>query len=217
MSLTMSLIRPILRNALLILGLTALPFLPVQAQPTDPAAAETETAIFAGGCFWCVEKDFDHVDGVLETTSGYIGGRFPNPTYENHVAAGDREAVQIIYDPSVVDYESLVHSFFRTVDPLDGGGQFCDRGHSYTTAIYVLDEHQRAIAEAEAAQAEESLGRSIETEIVDAPTFWPAEEYHQDYYRKNPLRYQFYRASCGRDRRVDQVWGEAAYAGVDHD
>lgn len=187
-----------------------------QSADTQVTEVTGETAIFAGGCFWCVEKDFDHVEGVLQTTSGYIGGRHDNPTYQSHVASGDREAVEIIYDPSVVTYEELTHSFFRTVDPLDDGGQFCDRGHSYTTAIYVLDEDQRAIAQDAAAAASADLGREVATEIVDAPTFWPAEDYHQDYYQKNPLRYTFYRTSCGRDRTVDRRWGEDAYAGVDH-
>lgn len=177
---------------------------------------ETQTAIFAGGCFWCVEKDFDHVEGVLETTSGYIGGRLDNPTYQTHVGAGDREAVEITFDPSVVTYEELAHSFFRTVDPLDDGGQFCDRGHSYTTAIYVLNEDQRAIAEVAAANASDALGETVATEILDAPRFWPAEDYHQNYYLENPLRYQFYRTSCRRDSTVERRWGEDAYAGVNH-
>lgn len=184
-------------------------------QPVS-ASGETQTAIFAGGCFWCVEKDFDHVEGVLRTTSGYIGGRLPNPTYQTHVGSGDREAVEVIFDPSIVTYEELTHSFFRTVDPLDGRGQFCDRGHSYTTAIYVLGDEQRLIAEAAAATASEVLGETVATEIVDAPQFWPAEDYHQDYYQKNPLRYQFYRASCRRDSTVERRWGEEAYAGVNH-
>ncbi len=183
--------------------------------PAEPAA-NTETAIFAGGCFWCVEKDFDHVEGVLQTTSGYIGGRLPNPTYQTHVGAGDREAVEVIFDPAVVTYEELAHIFFRTVNPLDDGGQFCDRGHSYTTAIYTLDDTQRMIAEAAAAQASDELGQAVATPIIDAPRFWPAEDYHQDYYLKNPLRYQFYRTSCRRDRTVENVWSEQAYAGVDH-
>ncbi len=185
-------------------------------QSTIATTPGTETAIFAGGCFWCVEKDFDHVDGVLETTSGYIGGRFPNPTYQSHTASGDLEAVQIVYDPTVVTYEELTHSFFRTVDPLDDGGQFCDRGNSYRTAIFVLDENQRLIAEAAADEASTALGRQVATRVIDAPMFWPAEDYHQDYYQKNPLRYNFYRTSCGRDRTVSRVWGEQAYAGVNH-
>lgn len=184
---------------------------------TSPAASvQTQTAIFAGGCFWCVEKDFDHVAGVLETTSGYIGGAHDNPTYQSHVASGDWEAVEIVYDPSIVTYEELTHSFFRTVDPLDDGGQFCDRGHSYTTAIFVLNEEQRAIAQTAAQQASADLERDVVTDIIDAPRFWDAEDYHQDYYMKNPLRYNFYRTSCGRDRTVERRWGEQAYAGVDH-
>lgn len=189
-----------------------------QAQTTLPANAivtETQTAIFAGGCFWCVEKDFDHVAGVLSTTSGYIGGRHDNPTYESHTASGDWEAVQITYDPSVVSYEQLTYTFFRTVDPLDGGGQFCDRGHSYTTAVFTLDDVQRTIAQAAAQEASQALDRDVRTRIIDAPTFWPAEDYHQDYYMKNPLRYNFYRTSCGRNRTVESRWGDAAYAGVD--
>jgi peptide-methionine (S)-S-oxide reductase len=213
------------RRATLALGTAALAGLALvtgahsQSTSTEApvsASGETQTAIFAGGCFWCVEKDFDHVEGVLETTSGYIGGRLPNPTYQTHVGAGDREAVEIIFDPSVVTYEELAYSFFRTVDPLDDGGQFCDRGHSYTTAIYVLNEDQRATAEAAAANASDALGEMVATEIVDAPQFWPAEEYHQNYYQKNPLRYQFYRASCRRDSTVERRWGADAYAGVDH-
>jgi peptide-methionine (S)-S-oxide reductase len=202
-------------------GLTALALASTangQSAQTDTAdlRAETEIAIFAGGCFWCVEKDFDHVEGVLRTTSGYIGGREDNPTYRSHVANGDREAVEIEYDPSVVTYDELTEIFFRTVDPLDGGGQFCDRGFSYSTAIYVLDEEQRVIAQQAAAQASAVLEHDVQTEIVDAPRFWDAEDYHQDYYQKNPLRYNFYRASCGRDRTVEGRWGEQAYLGVDH-
>lgn len=179
-------------------------------------ASMTETAIFAGGCFWCVEKDFDHIEGVLETTSGYIGGRTENPTYRSHGADGHIEAVEVVYNPDVVTYEELSHSFFRTVDPLDDGGQFCDRGNSYRTAIFVLDDDQRAIAESAAEQASAALGSDVVTRILDATQFWPAEDYHQDYYMKNPLRYQFYRTSCGRDRTVERRWGEQAYAGVDH-
>lgn len=209
-------------RTLLALATTALAGLAIatsangQSASSDGVEVAGETAIFAGGCFWCVEKDFDHVEGVLQTTSGYIGGSHDNPTYQSHVASGDWEAVEIIYDPSVVTYEELTHSFFRTVDPLDDGGQFCDRGHSYTTAIFVLDENQRMIAEAALASASEELGQDVVTDIIDAPTFWAAEDYHQDYYQKNPLRYNFYRTSCGRDRTVERRWGEQAYAGVDH-
>ncbi|MEM1287569.1 MAG: peptide-methionine (S)-S-oxide reductase MsrA [Pseudomonadota bacterium] len=174
-----------------------------------------QTAIFAGGCFWCVEKDFDHVAGVLETTSGYIGGRLPNPTYQTHGANGDLEAVKVVFDPEIVSYEDLASTFLRTVDVTDDGGQFCDRGNSYRTAFFVLNQEQRAIAEAEIAEGSELLDLEIVTPIMDATTFWPAEEFHQNYYAKNPLRYQFYRTSCGRDRTVKRVWGDAAYQGVD--
>lgn len=187
-----------------------------QSADTTPITVETETAIFAGGCFWCVEKDFDHVEGVLSTTSGYIGGRTDNPTYRSHGPDGHIEAVEVVYDPQAVSYEQLAHSFFRTVDPLDDGGQFCDRGNSYRTAVFVLDDEQRMIAEEAAQAASMALGQPVVTRILDASTFWDAEDFHQDYYQKNPLRYNFYRTSCGRDRTVERVWGEQAYAGVDH-
>lgn len=182
-----------------------------------PASAQqTETAIFAGGCFWCVESDFDKVPGVISTISGYIGGDNENPTYENH--PGHREAVEIAFDPARVSYEQLLSIFFRSVDPTDAEGQFCDRGYAYTTAVYALDDAQRAAAEAAKADASSTLrGAVLATEIVAAPRFWPAEEYHQDFYKKNPLRYRYYRYSCGRDVRVRQVWGAAAHYGIDHD
>ena len=177
-------------------------------------AQETGTAIFAGGCFWCVESDFDHVKGVTATTSGYIGGKADNPTYKSHVANGDREAVEIRYDPAVVSYAELLKTFFRTVNPTDGGGQFCDRGHSYTTAIYTLNDEQAAQAQAAKAEAGKALGRDVVTEIVPAPAFWPAEDYHQDFYKKSPVRYTYYRRACGRDKEVNALWGEEAALGV---
>ncbi|MEM6712968.1 MAG: peptide-methionine (S)-S-oxide reductase MsrA [Pseudomonadota bacterium] len=189
---------------------------PTQAQSTADATTPTQTAIFAGGCFWCVEKDFDHVDGVLQTTSGYIGGRTENPTYQSHGPDGHLEAVEIVYNPSLVTYDELSHIFFRTVDPLDDGGQFCDRGNSYRTAIFVLNEEQRAIAETAASEASEELGEQVVTRVLDATTFWQAEEFHQDYHLKNPLRYNLYRSSCRRDRTVERVWGETAYTQVNH-
>ena len=175
-------------------------------------AQQTETAIFAGGCFWCVEKDFDHVEGVVSTVSGYSGGTMQNPTYPNH--EGHREVVRIEYDPAKVSYDALVATFFRTVDPTDAGGQFCDRGHAYTTAIYVADEAQKAAAEKAKAEAEAALGQRIVTPIESAGTFWDAEDYHQDYYLKNPLRYTYYRSACRRDARVEELWGAAARQGV---
>ena len=149
--------------------------------------AETETAIFAGGCFWCVESDFDHVEGVIDTTSGYAGGTIDNPTYENH--PDYIEAVKLTYDPSVVSYEDLLTAYWHSVDPTDPGGQFCDRGHSYLTSVYVDGPEQRAAAEAskDAVKADLKVDAEIVTPIVDVTTFYPAEDYHQDYHVKNPV------------------------------
>jgi peptide-methionine (S)-S-oxide reductase len=169
-------------------------------------------ATFAGGCFWCMEPPYDKLDGVLATTSGYAGGDKIDPTYEE-VSAGDTghaEVVQITYDPSKVSYEQLLEVFWRNVDPLDAGGQFCDRGDQYRTAIFVHDEEQRQLAEAskEALEGSGRFEQPIVTEIVAAGPFYPAEDYHQDYYEKNPLQYKFYRWNCGRDQRLAEVWGE---------
>lgn len=182
--------------------------------PAGSAFAETRTAIFAGGCFWCVESDFDHVPGVTSTISGYIGGNNDHPTYENHTASGHREAVKVEFDDSKTSYAKLLDAFWHSVDPTDAGGQFCDRGHSYTTAIYATDQEQLAEAEKSKEAIAATLKQPVATEIVIAPTFWPAEDYHQDYYEKNPIRYRYYRYSCGRDARVGQVWGEAAHQGI---
>jgi peptide-methionine (S)-S-oxide reductase len=179
------------------------------------AAAETAVATFAGGCFWCVESDFDSVPGVLETVSGYTGGTSQNPTYHSH--AGHREAVQITYDPAKVTYDRLLHVFWRSVDPTDKYGQFCDRGHSYSTAIYANSEDHLTKAMASKAELEKSgkVDASIVTPVEKAGTFWPAEDYHQDYYKKNPYRYNFYRFSCGRDARLKEVWGDEAMDGIE--
>jgi peptide-methionine (S)-S-oxide reductase len=182
--------------------------------PATPAQAGKEIAIFAGGCFWCVESDFDKVPGVLSTTSGYIGGSTANPTYYDHTAAGHREAVRIEFDNARVGYEDLVAAFFHSVDPTDGGGQFCDRGHSYTTAIYAVGEAQLAAAGKAKKAAAKELKQDLATDIAAAPEFWPAEDYHQDYYKKNPLRYKYYRNGCGRDARLQEVWGENALKGI---
>lgn len=179
-----------------------------------PARAETGVAIFAGGCFWCVESDFDKVKGVTSTVSGYIGGKFDNPTYENHSVNGDREAVEIKFDPAVVSYPELLKIFFRSVDPTDDGGQFCDRGYSYTTAIYALDEAQANQAKAAKAEAQATLGKSIVTEIAPEATFWPAEDYHQDFYKNSSFRYNYYRKGCGRDRAIESLWGSEALYGI---
>lgn len=182
----------------------------VTALLAGPAAAEEKTAIFAGGCFWCVESDFDKVEGVLATVSGYAGGTTTDPTYKQvtYGSTGHYEVVQITYDSTVVQYHQLVLYFFRHVDPTDDGGQFCDRGHSYRTAIFATDE-QRAIAEEAKAEVEELLTPEVVTPILDAATFYRAEEFHQDYYQRNPLRYKYYRFACGRDARVAEVWAEA--------
>jgi len=177
-----------------------------------PARADTGTAIFAGGCFWCVESDFDHVPGVVSTVSGYIGGSAQNPTYEDH--EGFREAVEIRFDTTKTSYEKLLDVFWHSIDPTDAGGQFCDRGHSYTTAIYAIGEEQLKQAKASKAEAHEALGRPIATEIKPAPKFWPAEDYHQNFYRTHPQHYQYYRSACGRDRQVKALWGEAADRGI---
>lgn len=179
------------------------------------ALAETETAIFAGGCFWCIEKDFEHVEGVVDVVSGYTGGNSDNPTYKNHVKQGHLEAVKITYDSDKVSYGDLLETFWRTVDPTDPGGQFCDRGNSYSTAVFAVNAMQRELAEQSRVAAEQELGQKVVTPIRDAAPFYLAEDYHQDYYKKAPTRYKFYRFSCGRDQRVEALWGEAAYKGVE--
>jgi len=179
-------------------------------------AQALETATFAGGCFWCVESDFDAVPGVVETVSGYTGGSLPNPSYKQVSAGGTghREAVQIRYDAGVVSYAQLLTAYWHSVDPTDAGGQFCDRGESYTTAIFVQDDAQRAEAERSKQAVEEELGHTVVTTIEAATPFFPAEAYHQDYYQKNPVRYGFYRWNCGRNQRIEQLWGDRAYAGI---
>ncbi|PST17293.1 peptide-methionine (S)-S-oxide reductase [Mesorhizobium plurifarium] len=179
-------------------------------------AAEPQYAIFAGGCFWCVESDFDAVPGVLETISGYAGGKSANPTYEDYARSGHREVVRVKFDPDRVSYAELVGILFRTTDPTDGDGQFCDRGFAYTTAIYALNERQAMDAKAEKIKAEAELGRPIVTPVEGAAKFWPAEDYHQDFGKRNPIRYWYYRNGCGRNRTVEKLWGDRAYAGVDH-
>jgi peptide-methionine (S)-S-oxide reductase len=187
------------------------------------AQAKTEKAIVAGGCFWCVEADFEKVKGVKEVVSGYTGGTTRNPSYDDH--EGHVEAVQITFDDAVISYDALIRLFLRSVDVTDAGGQFCDRGHSYTTAIFVSDVAQKASAKAAVAEAEAVLGRKVVTPVQSASAFWKAEDYHQDYYKgsnivltragpkKQSSAYKFYREACGRDARVKAIWGaEAAFA-----
>jgi peptide-methionine (S)-S-oxide reductase len=175
-------------------------------------AQELAKATFAGGCFWCMEPPFDALDGVVSTTSGYTGGHTANPTYEQVSAGktGHTEAVEIVYDPRKVTYARLLDVFWRNIDPLTANAQFCDTGSQYRAAIFVHDATQRRLAEASKEAAAQRLKKPIVTEITAASQFWPAEEYHQDYYKKNPIRYKFYRTSCGRDRRLEAIWGPDA-------
>ncbi|HEX8364207.1 MAG TPA: peptide-methionine (S)-S-oxide reductase MsrA [Allosphingosinicella sp.] len=167
------------------------------------------TAVFAGGCFWCTESDFEHVAGVIDAVSGYTGGNTANPTYESVSAGGTGhyEAVRVRFDTGRTSYAALVRHFFRTVDPTDAGGQFCDRGESYRTAVFVAGDDQRRAAEAARAEADRVLGGRVVTPILPLGRFTPAEEYHQDYYRRHPIRYRYYRGRCGRDARLREVWG----------
>jgi peptide-methionine (S)-S-oxide reductase len=182
-------------------------------------AQDTSTAIFAGGCFWCVEADFDKVAGVTSTVSGYIGGSAETANYPTVTAdktTGHFEAVAITYDPSVVTYEQLLTAFWHSVDPTDDGGQFCDRGPSYRTGIFTQTPEETAAAEASKAEVAAALDVDgpIVTEIVEGQTFYPAEDYHQDYYQNNGIQYDYYRFACGRDARVEQVWGDEAFMGI---
>jgi len=180
-----------------------------QDKPYEAPGAQLETAIFAGGCFWCVEADFDKVGGVVETISGYTGGDTLNPTYKTHSRGQHLEAVKVVYDPSMVEYEELVSFFVRHIDPTDAGGQFCDRGNSYKTAVFVSTLEERVIVEAQFAAIEASnvLPAPIVTTVRDAAVFYDAEDYHQGYYLKNATRYRFYRNGCRRDERIKAVWG----------
>ena len=177
-----------------------------QAQPGDKLAR----AMFAGGCFWCMEKPFEELEGVVSVTSGYTGGTTTAPTYENYGADGHIEAVEILYDPERTTYKELLEVFWRQIDPTDAGGQFVDRGHSYTSAVFYNSEAERQLAEASRQQLAERrvFDKPLVTPVLPATPFYPAEEYHQDYYKKNPLRYRYYRAGSGRDRFLDKVWGE---------
>ncbi len=186
-----------------------------QAPATRTATpAATAVATFAGGCFWCMEPPFDKLDGVLETTSGYMGGKERNPTYEqvSAGATGHAEVVQVRYDPARVSYARLLEVFWRNIDPTVKDRQFCDVGSQYRSAIFVHDEAQRRAADASRAALEKSrpFKDPIVTPVVAAGEFWPAEDYHQDYYLKNPIRYSYYRNGCGRDRRLSSLWGDAA-------
>jgi len=209
-------LNPVALAGLMAIGIAA------QANPLQ--AQSTEVLTVAGGCFWCVESDFESVDGVIEAVSGYTGGRTENPTYKDvsRGGSGHYEAVQITFDPAKVSRERLLELFFRSVDPTDDGGQFCDRGESYRTAVFVSDAAEEALAGQVKAEAQQALGQKIVTPVLQAGTFYEAEDYHQDYYKGDSLvftrfgpkrqaaAYKRYRVACGRDQRVVQLWGDAA-------
>ena len=186
-----------------------------QAVPADTASnienrTDLQRATFAGGCFWCMEKPFEEIDGVLTVTSGYTGGSTTNPTYQDYGSGGHIEAVEIVYDPTKVSYERLLDIFWHQIDPTDAGGQFVDRGREYTTAVFYHDEEQKRLAEISKKNIanEKIFAEPIVTPILPAVTFYPAEDYHQDYYKKSPLRYKFYRFNSGRDQFLDKTWKE---------
>ena len=195
--------------AALLIALLALP---------NAAWAGQSTAVFAGGCFWCLEHDLEELPGVLEATSGYSGGEVERPTYRqvSSETTGHQEAVQVRFDPDQISYAELLRSYWRNVDSLDGGGQFCDRGDSYRPVIFTADDAQVQAAQNSAQAAAQELGVAVSAltvEIRPSLRFWPAEGYHQNYAERNALKYKFYRFSCGRDRRLDEVWGASARSG----
>jgi peptide-methionine (S)-S-oxide reductase len=209
--------RRLLAGSILVLGGLLAACEPTAAQAPQPQASAQAVenpgvAIFAGGCFWCTEADFDKVPGVLETTSGYIGGHVDNPTYEQ-VSAGNSghiEAVRVRFDPSKTSYAQLLEAFWPTIDPITANAQFCDRGPQYRSAIFFGNAEEQQLAEASKVALEKSarLPAPVVTEILATSTFYPAEDYHQDYYQRNPLRYTYYRNGCGRDQRLEQLWGK---------
>ena len=209
-----------IKSTILAIGIASGVFLNAKAVQAE----DIQSTVFAGGCFWCVESDFESLAGVIEAESGFAGGTTSNPTYKEVIGGntGHYEAVRITYDADQVSYAQLLHAFFRSVDPTDAGGQFCDRGDSYRTAIFVENGQERAVAEAAKTTAEADLGQSLVTPILAAGPFYPADASHQDYYkgrsivltRRGPKSqaeaYKFYRQACGRDARVSELWGDAA-------
>lgn len=193
---------------------------------TSAQGAETAVAIFAGGCFWSIESDFDHAPGVVSTTSGYIGGTVNNPTYEQVVTetTGHREAVKIVYDPAVTSYEKLLDTYFHLIDPIETRGQFCDFGESYTTAVYAGSGEELKEAQAAKDEAAKALGKPVATIVAMAPTFWPAEDYHQNFWQGSEVlqngltraqHYARYRVGCGKNGQVEAIWGKDAFRGLD--
>ena len=178
----------------------------ILAGGSDARAAETKSAIFAGGCFWCVEEAFDKIEGVTETVSGYAGGTTPNPTYGSH--QGYVEAVKVTYDPTKVAYAKLLDQYWRNVDPFDAEGQFCDKGEAYRTVIFVSEDAEKELAETTKAEIEARFKQDVVTEIKPVTTFTAAEDYHQDYHNQNPVSYKFYKWGCGRAQRLAEIWGK---------
>lgn len=176
---------------------------------STPGSAQTAKATFAGGCFWCMEPPFDELNGVISTTSGYIGGKTKNPTYEQVSTGntGHTEALQIVYDPKKITYEKLLEVFWRNIDPLASDGQFCDLGSQYRSGIFFHDANQKSAAEKSKKAVQARFRQPVATEITAATAFYPAEDYHQDYYKKNPVRYKLYSHGCGRAQRLEEVWG----------
>ncbi|MBX9754107.1 MAG: peptide-methionine (S)-S-oxide reductase MsrA [Pseudomonadaceae bacterium] len=203
-------LRSRLRLGALLIGLLGFNNFAAAADAASPD--NSAVAVFAGGCFWCTESDFDKVAGVLSTTSGYIGGSLANPSYEAVSAgqSGHFEAVQVRFDPSKISYAKLLEAYWPTIDPLNADGQFCDSGPQYRSAIFYNSAQQQQLAEASKAALAASgrLPAPIATQILPAGSFYPAEDYHQDYHSKNPLRYNYYRHGCGRDARLEAVWGK---------
>ncbi len=199
--------RQILDRLVQSFGLAALLLLAAPA----PGSAQTARATFAGGCFWCMEPPFDELDGVSSTTSGYIAGTTKNPTYEqvSTGTTGHTEALQVVYDPKKITYEKLLDVFWRNIDPLAANGQFCDLGSQYRSGIFYHDGNQKSAAEKSKKAIQARFKQPVATEITAATVFYPAEDYHQDYYKKNPLRYKLYSHGCGRAQRLEEVWGAA--------
>ncbi|MFT5084511.1 MAG: peptide-methionine (S)-S-oxide reductase [Lentisphaeria bacterium] len=204
----MRIVKNILASALLVLSAVSVY---VRA---EPITTEYKMAVFAGGCFWCMEPPFDKLDGVIATTSGYIGGSSKTAVYKTVSAGGSGhfEALQVKYDPARVSYALLLDVFWRNVDPFDRVGQFCDKGDQYLSAIFYRNEEEKILAEISMADIAERLAvksaSAIATQVLAAKQFYPAEDYHQNYYQRNPIRYKYYRNACGRDKRLERVWGE---------
>ncbi len=197
----------------LALAAACAPFAATAGTEAAPALEKGQAeAIFAGGCFWCMEKPFDKIGGVVSTTSGYTGGPEEGPTYQavSSHATGHYEALRVVYDPKTVDYDRLLEVFWHNIDPTQGNGQFCDRGHQYQSAIFTSDPKELKKAEATKEAAAAELGKTVVTEILPAATFWVAEDYHQDFYKKSPAHYNRYRTGCGRDRVLQSLWGDKA-------